>query len=384
MADDLAAFRRANIGEVIRAKETLEATLGALPDAVVVIEPGGEVSSANPRATAVINTARGATTRHVDELPLSDAARAAVEACLRGEDVVLPLDLSKAVAMLIDGKPRKLLPRIVPIDRHEGMGRGAVLVFSDVTELARLDEMRMELVAVASHELRTPLTTIRMTLLMLQERAARLDERDRELVATALLGVEQLAVTVAEFLDLTRIEAGQLRLHLDRVDVERLIAEAIAAAGPRAEEAKISLQVSVDGGCPSALRGDASRLGVVLSNILRNALKYTPPGGAISVRASPTHSVDKLASLEIRISDTGRGVPEEFRERVFEKFFRVEHYRPGSEEGVRGSGIGLYMAREIIEAHGGSVACREGPGECGASFVILLPADRAGTAVNSG
>jgi NtrC-family two-component system sensor histidine kinase KinB len=101
--------------------------------------------------------------------------------------------------MEIDGKSRKLLPRVVPVERREGQRRGAVLVFSDVTELARLDEMRTELVAVASHELRTPLTTLRMTLLMLQERAARLEARDRELVATALVGVEQLAVTVAEF-----------------------------------------------------------------------------------------------------------------------------------------------------------------------------------------
>ena len=199
MADDLEQFRRANIGEVIRAKETLEATIGALPDAVVVIEPGGEISSVNPRATAVIQAARAGGTAGGGELPLPEAARSAVEACLRGEGVALPLDLSKAVTMEIDGKSRKLLPRVVPVERREGQRRGAVLVFSDVTELARLDETRTELVAVASHELRTPLTTLRMTLLMLQERAARLEARDRELVATALVGVEQLAVTVAEF-----------------------------------------------------------------------------------------------------------------------------------------------------------------------------------------
>jgi two-component system, NtrC family, sensor histidine kinase KinB len=373
MADDLAEFRRANIGEVIRAKETLEATIGALPDAVVVIEPGGEVSSANPRASAVIQTARGATTRHVGELPLPEAARAAVEACLRGEEAVLPVDLSKAIAMQIDGKPRKLLPRIVPIDRHEGMGRGAVLVFSDVTELARLDEMRMELVAVASHELRTPLTTLRMTLLMLQERAARLDERDRELVATALVGVEQLAVTVAEFLDLTRIEAGQLRLHWDVLDAGQLVSQAVATWEPRAEEARVALHTEVGGRLP--LRGDAARLGVVLSNILNNALKYTPNDGTIRVRVGSLEVAGDRPRLEISISDSGPGIPEEFRDRVFEKFFRVEHHRPGTEGGVRGAGIGLYMAREIVEAHGGSVTCREVAGGRGASFVIVLPAE---------
>lgn len=117
------------------------------------------------------------------------------------------------------------------------------------------------------------------------------------------------------------------------------------------------------------------RVGVVLSNILSNALKYTPPDGTIRVRARPVDAANGPTSLEIRISDSGPGVPEEFRERVFEKFFRVEHYRPGTEDGVRGSGIGLYMAREIVEAHGGSVVCSEGLDGHGASFVILLPAE---------
>ena len=218
-------------------------------------EPAGEVSSANPRATALIRAARGATGRDLGELPLPDAVRGAVAACLRGEDSALPLDLSKAVGMEIDGKPRKLLPRIVPFARRDGTGRGAVLVFSDVTELARLDEMRMKLAAVASHELRTPLTTIRMTLLMLEARAARLEERDRELVATALVGVEQLAVTVAEFLDLTRIEAGQLRLHWDVIDVRRLVSQAIGTINARAEEAR---DLS-SGGCRRSLSARAAR-----------------------------------------------------------------------------------------------------------------------------
>jgi two-component system, NtrC family, sensor histidine kinase KinB len=109
-----------------------------------------------------------------------------------------------------------------------------VLVLSDVTELVRLDEMRTELIAVASHELRTPLTTLRMTLLMLQEQAARLEQRDRDLVATALIGVEQLATTVAEFLDLTRIEAGQLRLYQERVDLDALLDRASTGCGQRA------------------------------------------------------------------------------------------------------------------------------------------------------
>ncbi|WP_394840046.1 ATP-binding protein [Pendulispora rubella] len=356
MADDLEEFRRANIGEVIAAKETLEATLAALPDAVLVVESGGNVSSANARATEVMRN-----------LSLPEAVRTALDASLRGEVVSLPLDLSRALVVRVGEEHRRVLPRIVPIEGLPNGRHGAVLLLSDVTELARLDELRLELVAVASHELRTPLTTLRMTLLMLEERAGRLDETNRELVLTALMGVEQLAGTVAEFLDLTRIEAGELRLQSEQLDLGLVLRQTLAAIQPRADESNrgIRLHLPTDT-APLALHGDLARLTVVFSNILQNALKYTPSGSAIDVGVARADE-----KLRVTIADRGPGVPEEFRERIFDKFFRVEHYRLGSD--VHGSGIGLYIAREIIHAHGGSIACEpvsDGPGAC---IVVTLP-----------
>ncbi len=369
MADDLTEFRRANIGEVLRAKDTLEATLAALPDAVVVIESEGLVSSANPRASEIIRAARGSSAQDVRELPVPEATRAAIHRALQGTITPPSVDLSKVMTVAIDHQQRRFLPRVVPVE-----GRGVVLLLSDVTDLVRLDEMRLELVAVASHELRTPLTTLRMTLLMLQERAERLDPRDRELVATALLGVEQLATTVAEFLDLTRIEAGQLRLHLDRVDVSPLLARAVEGAKPAAEDARVAVALDVSAGAPRAVWGDAARLGVVLSNILGNAIKYAPGGSTIAVTAD---AAAHPARLRVVITDAGPGVPPQFRERIFDKFFRVEHHVGDPSEGVRGSGIGLYVAREIVEAHGGTIQCAAAEGTPGARFVLLLPVERS-------
>jgi NtrC-family two-component system sensor histidine kinase KinB len=371
MADDLAEFRRANIGEVIRARDTLEATLAALPDAVVIVDSQGDVSSANPRASEIMRSAGDERSANVENLPLPEATRATIAAALRGERVALAVDLSKAVTVTVGSQLRKLLPRIVPIE-----GRGAVLLLSDVTELVRLDEMRMELVAVASHELRTPLTTLRMTLLMLQERASRLEPHDRELVATALLGVEQLSSTVDEFLDLTRIEAGQLRLQRDLVDVPGLLRRTADTVRSASEGGKVAVRLEIGETAPRSIWGDEARLGVVLSNIVSNAIKYTPEGGVIDVVAQP---VDAGARLRIAITDSGPGVPPEFRDRVFDKFFRVEHHRHDAEQGVRGSGIGLYIAREVIEAHGGSIECQAGPEGRGARFTMLLPVERVAT-----
>lgn len=362
MADDLAEFRRTNIGEVIRAKETLEATLAALPDAVLIIEPQGEVSSANARAREIVLATRGMAARTVRELPLPETVLQAIEASLRGGPADLPLDLAKAVSV---GLTRKLLPRVVHIE-----GRGVVLVLSDVTELVRLDEMRTELVAVAAHELRTPLTTLRMTLLMLQERAASLEQRDRDLVATALVGVEQLASTVVEFLDLTRIEAGQLRLYCDRVDVGALLERSIDGIRVACVDKGVSVHVVRVPGADTVW-GDVPRLTVALSNVLSNAVKYTPVGGTIEVGASARGGG---AEVCIEVTDSGPGIAPELRERVFEKFFRVEHHRHVREGGERGAGIGLYLARQIVLAHGGEIRCKAGASGVGARFVITLPA----------
>jgi NtrC-family two-component system sensor histidine kinase KinB len=379
---ELAEFRRANIGEVLRAKATLEATLGALPDAVVVIDPDGMVSSANPPASRVLGTATRPQRGRIADLPLPAAAIDAIREALDGqprEDTAMRLD--RAIRVSLDGRSRALLPRVVPVPGFPRGRHGAVLVLYDVTDLVQLDEMRLELIAVASHELRTPLTTMRMTLSMLTEDAGALTRRHQDLLSTALMGVDQLAETIDEFLDLTRIEAGQLRLAWDRVDVTALVRGAAGAVQARCDEAGITLRVLVGEDVPATIAGDPPRLQVVVANVLTNAIKYTPAGGAVTVDVSSLRGGDPAAAqVQIVVMDTGRGVPPEHRERIFEKFFRVEHDRAEGDQGVRGAGIGLYLSRQIVEAHGGRISCGPGEGEHGTAIVIALPADRGAPA----
>jgi NtrC-family two-component system sensor histidine kinase KinB len=360
MADELEEFRRTNIGEVIHAKETLEATLEAFPDAVLVIGDDRRISEANPRAIETLGSVRG---QALGALPMPEPTRAAVEEVLRSGDAhEATVDLAKTVELAVHGRTRRLLPRIVPI----GDGRGAVLVLSDVTDLARLDEMRLELVAVASHELRTPLTTMRMTLSMLQERTASYEPRDRDLVATAMVGVEQLSVLVDEFLDLTRIEAGQLRLQVTRLHLRNLVERSAASIAPAFEQARVTLEVEHGTSMPPSIMADEARLAMVVSNLLSNAVKYTPSGGRVVLRTTSTDD-----SISIEVGDSGPGIAPEYRERVFDRFFRVEHAGEAALPAA-GAGIGLYIARQVIEAHGGTIRC-DGSPLGGARFVVTVP-----------
>ena len=378
MTEDLREFRKSNLGEVIAAKETLEATLAALPDAVLLIDAPGEVASLNAAAQQLLRDIGARRPSRIEELLLPPETLRTLRDVLSGQPAPAPsVDLAAALPFSVRGETRKLLPRILPVSGPTAGPRGAILVLYDVTDLARLDEMRSELVAVASHEFGTPLTTLRMTLLMMREGAGS-SARQQDLLATALVGVDQLAGTVEEFLDLTRIEAGRLRLNLDRVRLDALIADALSASRGQYDEAKVELEAAVAPALPS-LRADGVRLRVVLSNILTNAAKYTPPGGRVSVTAALLQSAgsDEPTEVEIAVTDTGRGVPADLRARIFDKFFRVEHHRGTEEGGVRGSGIGLYLARQVVEAHGGHIRCEPGPNGVGTRIAFTLPVEPA-------
>jgi NtrC-family two-component system sensor histidine kinase KinB len=121
--------------------------------------------------------------------------------------------------------------------------------------------------------------------------------------------------------------------------------------------------------------GDAARLGIALANLLTNALKYSPPGGAVTVEIAPVQYTAEGESkfLQISVTDAGPGVPIAFRDRIFEKFFRVEHQLGVERDGVRGTGIGLYLCREIIKVHGGSIYCEPGPNRQGTRMRFTLP-----------
>jgi NtrC-family two-component system sensor histidine kinase KinB len=376
MAARLADFRRMNLGEVLHAKNTLEATLQALPDAVVLVDHEGDVVSLNAAAESLLITADKRPRRAADIVIEGFDPEVVLRFLARPVAPPEPVDLSRSLRIDRNGRVVRLLPRLLPVPGLAKGRTGAVLVLYDVTELAQLDERRADLVAVASHELQTPLTTLHMTLHMLTEDAKALSRRQSQLVDTAMVGAEQLTETVSEYLDLTRLEAGQLRLSWDRVDLVALATQAVTRAQAASGVSGARIVLTTEGAVP-VIWGDASRLRLVLNNLLSNAVKYTPAGGIIEVIVQGTHA----GAVRVSVQDDGPGVPPEYRTKIFEKFFRVEHQAVEGDRGLRGSGIGLHLARQIVEHHRGRIECTSSGDLHGTRMVIDLPRDgRSGAA----
>lgn len=380
MATTLAEFRRSNLGEVVRAKETLESTLAALPDGVIVLGPDGHIATVNPLARSILHAIGVEPTSTLDDLPFPVEHLLAVRETLAG---LHPLgrrsQSDRTLSVRLDDRECRFAAVVRPIQDFAYGRLGAVLALTDVTDFVRLDELRTELIALVSHELKTPLTTLRMNLLLLGERSDDLSARQREILSTAILGCEELAATIDELLDLSRIEAGQLRLALSRVDVLDLVEHAVRTFRARYDAAGLDLSVVCD--CPEAVvLGDAPRLALVLANLLSNSLRYTPPGGRVVVNLSSRRNAGSRAAwlLRIAVTDTGPGIPEEFRQRVFEKFFRIDDHNGRRGTAVQGTGFGLYLCRQIIEAHGGVIGCEPGDANRGTRvFLELNPAPPA-------
>jgi signal transduction histidine kinase len=184
--------------------------------------------------------------------------------------------------------------------------------------------------------------------LLLGETAGAFTDRQRATLDAALMAYEELGSTIEGLPDVTRIEAGQLRLDLGPVDLNGLVDAATRPLRPRFDDAEVRLDVRREAR-PAVVLGDASRLRTVINNLLSNALKDSPPGGTVVVRIASQQGAGPAdpATLQIAVTDPGPGVPEAFRRRVFEKFFRVEHQLDRAPKGIPGTEIGLHLCREI-------------------------------------
>jgi signal transduction histidine kinase len=236
-----------------------------------------------------------------------------------------------------------------------------VCVLRDVTHFKELDQMKSEFVATVSHDLRAPLTFMRGYATMLPMVGA-LNEKQKEFGNKIVTGIEQMTVLIDDLLDLGRIEAG-VGLAREPVQMTSIINEVVESLTPHALNKGLKLQVEAPSSLPR-LSGDITLLRQALTNLVDNAIKYTPAGGQIRLRAS-TDDADFLFA----VTDTGVGIAPADQAHLFEKFFRVR--QRGSTQ-VKGSGLGLAIVKSIVERHGGKAWLESKLGK-GSTFYITLP-----------
>jgi signal transduction histidine kinase/HAMP domain-containing protein len=361
MADRLGQYRRSSLGELLQAQQASQAAIDSLPDPVLVLSADGSLLNVNTTAETLLRIAPGGADPFQE---LDPGVRQALERVRMhvagGRGPYVPRGFEEAVRFESSEGARYLLPRATPLYAELGSIAGTTVVFQDVTRLMRFDELKNDLVAAVAHEFRTPLTSLRMAIhLCLEGVVGTLTEKQADLLSAARQDCERLQSIVDDLLDLSRIQAGRVELHRRPLSAATLLQDAGAASRSAVAGAKLELVVSSPD--PSlSVSADPERMQLVLSNLVANAVRYTPAGGKVELRAVPVEG-----AIRFEVADSGEGIPRQYQERIFEKFYRV----PGSKKG--GVGLGLYVSREIVQAHGGEMGVESAPGE-GSVFWFTL------------
>lgn len=244
---------------------------------------------------------------------------------------------------------------------------GAVLVLNDVSELANLERVRRDFVANASHELKTPITAIRgLTETMLDDPSMD-DETRLRFVERISAQSMRLSVLVTDLLAISRLEADQAEQKHDLIDMQELVKRSVSAAKAACVEKQLELSLDPDdtiSDMKAMTVGDMQSLSQMVDNLLDNAVKYTPSGGRVSVRLTARDH-----QIQLQVSDTGIGIDNLARQRIFERFYRVDKARSRD---LGGTGLGLSIVKNIAEQHGGAVQLESELG-VGSTFTVTLP-----------
>jgi two-component system phosphate regulon sensor histidine kinase PhoR len=355
--DTLADELQSRMGQLEGERAEMLALIDAMSEGVLALGPDGRVRRANLAARRIFGLAGEPGGLAPHEVARRPAFLRLVERARAGERV-------SATELSFDS--RHLLATAQPLAQG-----GAVLVFLEVTELRRLEDVRRDFVANASHELKTPLTAIRgySETLLDENLPPELRRRFAEVVKE---NADRLQRIVDDLLDLSRIESGGWRAEPEQVEVAEAAEEAWAVLEEVAHAKGVGFEVLIAPGCDH-VRADPSALRQVFTNLLHNALRHTPGGGEVTVSAScagPETGTRPGRWLRIEVADTGSGIPAVHLPRIFERFYRVDNARARTDGGT---GLGLAIVRHLVESHGGMVEAESELGR-GTTIRFILPA----------
>ncbi|MFH1867904.1 MAG: ATP-binding protein [Candidatus Omnitrophota bacterium] len=345
--------------KVLSNKKETEAVIRSVAEGLVVADSKGRVIMMNPAAEKLLGVSKK------DKI-----GKHILDNLQKGELVTLAKGTPEKDNMTIEARSqedetRKILrSSSAVIEDENGQTVGMVSVLSDITKQRELDQMKSRFVSGVTHELRTPLVSAQKSISLILSRAAgKVSEAQQQFLSNAERNLNKLSGLIDDLLDMSKLEAGKLEIKLEPQTVEKIINESTEGLNAWAVSKSIDIIEDIQEGLPN-VNVDMHRINHVLNNLIGNALKFTPSKGKITVKAA----LDKEGSVEISVSDTGIGIPEAALPKVFDRFYQAGE-RVATD--VSGTGIGLSVAKEVVELHGGKIWVESQKGE-GATFNFTL------------
>ncbi len=346
---------------VLTEKQSTDAVIRSVAEGLLVVDSKGKVLMMNPAAEKLLGVSKKEKMgknlmEGIKDEQLVSLVKDQKDQSGREIEVVSQDDETKKV----------LRASSAVIENEEGQTIGMVSVLSDITKQKELDRMKANFIASVSHELRTPLVAIEKSIaLILGKAVGDVPPAQEQFLAIADRNLKRLARLINDLLDLSKLEAGRMELKRQNLPLEPIFADVVATLATWAQTKSIELKKTVEEGLPE-IPVDPDRLTQVLVNLIGNAIKFTPQQGSITLRARLKKDEE---CIEVGVSDTGIGISPENIAKVFDKFYQIGE-RVSTD--ISGTGIGLSIAKEIVELHGGRIWV-ESKKEVGTTFSFTLP-----------
>ncbi|MCW5936639.1 MAG: GAF domain-containing protein [Fimbriimonadaceae bacterium] len=350
--------------EVVEEREELLQTFESVTVGLILVSPESRVSQMNSSARFIFEVGSDSIGKPFGEVVKNDAVQETITAVLQGVEAH-----KKDVIMVRQGRERFFELQATLVKNEEGRNLGAVAILNDVTELRNIDKMKSSFVAMASHELRTPLTAIKgfsSTLLEGLDDEIYGREEQREFLGIVVQECDRLRRLIDDLLNTARIEAGEsLKPNYNRFQIAPLLDKVVVVQNQASHKHNVYKILHTD--LPETIVGDEDKLDQILTNLLNNAIKYSPDGGDVIVHA--TWDGDEL---EMAVEDQGIGIPQEHLMRVFERFHRVDNE---DNRKIYGTGLGLFLVKHLVEdVHLGKIWAESEVGK-GSTFKFRIPVE---------
>jgi two-component system, OmpR family, phosphate regulon sensor histidine kinase PhoR len=350
---EMAAQLESRIDELQKERSTLTAVLANMTDGILIVDRQGNVQLINLAAQRMFSVTESDALGHslIEVVRNHQVASLWRKSQTSGEQQTITLETS----------PDRLLVQGIATPLQQSLPGSILLVFQDLTRVRRLEMVRRDFVSNVSHELRTPLASLKALTETLMEGALEDPPAARRFLTRMEGEIDNLTQMVQELLELSRIESGKVPLERRSISPIELVTPAVERMQLQAERAGLNLSLECPEDLP-AVYADPTRVEQVLVNLLHNAIKFTPPGGKISVAAYP-----EGANVIIYVKDTGVGIAPDALPRIFERFYKADKARSGG-----GTGLGLSIARHLVEAHGGRIWAESMVSQ-GSTFYFSIP-----------